>query len=392
MANEEHLAVLKQGVEVWNKWRRENPDIQPDLSEADLRGEPDLSKADLRGANLSKANLFRADLSGGYLSEAHLSEAHLVWAYLVGAHLSRADLHLAHLSGADLSRADLSGADLSRADLSGAHLSGADLSRADLHLAHLVGADLRGADLVGADLRGAFLSKAHFVRADLSRADFEKARIEWTIFGNVDLSQAKHLDKVRHDGPSTVGIDTIYQSGGNIPEVFLRGAGVPDIFITYMRSLIGQPIQFYSCFISYSSKDQEFAERLHADLQAKQVRVWFAPEDLKTGDRFRERIDESIRVYDKLMVILSENSVGSVWVEKEVVTAMGREEDKRETVLFPIRLDDTVMKSDKYWASEIRHSRHIGDFCQWKDHDSYKKAFDRLMRDLSRVDEKKAAP
>ncbi|MBI3943711.1 MAG: toll/interleukin-1 receptor domain-containing protein, partial [Chloroflexi bacterium] len=109
-----------------------------------------------------------------------------------------------------------------------------------------------------------------------------------------------------------------------------------------------------SCFISYSSKDQELAERLHADLQAKGVRVWFAPEDLKIGDKFRERIVESIRVYDKLMVILSENSVGSVWVEKEVVTAMDREERQGGTVLFPIRLDETVMQSDKYWASEIR--------------------------------------
>jgi hypothetical protein len=59
-----------------------------------------------------------------------------------------------------------------------------------------------------------------------------------------------------------------------------------------------EPIQFYSCFISYSSKDHDFAERLHADLQARGVRCWFAPVDLKIGDRFQERIEESIRVYD----------------------------------------------------------------------------------------------
>jgi uncharacterized protein YjbI with pentapeptide repeats len=54
-------------------------------------------------------------------------------------------------------------------------------------------------------------------------------------------------------------------------------------------------IQFYSCFISYSTQDQEFAQRLHADLQAKNLRCWFAPEDLKIGDRFQGRIEESIR-------------------------------------------------------------------------------------------------
>ena len=67
-----------------------------------------------------------------------------------------------------------------------------------------------------------------------------------------------------------------------------------------MRSLVGSPIDYYSCFISYSSKDQAFAERLHADLQSKGVRCWFAPHDIRIGDRFRARIDESIRMYDKL--------------------------------------------------------------------------------------------
>ncbi len=114
---------------------------------------------------------------------------------------------------------------------------------------------------------------------------------------------------MQHRAPSTIGIDTIYKSKGNIPEVFLRGAGVPEDFIVYMRSLVGKAIEFYSCFISYSSQDDDFAQRLHADLQQKGVRCWFAPEDLKIGDKFRTRIDESIRIYDKVMVVLSENSI-----------------------------------------------------------------------------------
>jgi hypothetical protein len=89
-----------------------------------------------------------------------------------------------------------------------------------------------------------------------------------------------------------------------------------------MRSLVAHPIQFYSCFISYSSKDQEFADRLYADLQNKGVRCWFAPEDLKIGDRIRDRIDESIRLRDKLLLILSESSIASEWVEHEVESAL----------------------------------------------------------------------
>ena len=104
---------------------------------------------------------------------------------------------------------------------------------------------------------------------------------------------------------------------------------MPEVFITYARSLAGQPIDFYSCFISYSSHDQAFAERLHADMRAKELRVWYAPEDLKIGDRFQERIEESLRVFDKVMIVLSEASVESRWVEREVNAAREREEPRK---------------------------------------------------------------
>jgi hypothetical protein len=201
------------------------------------------------------------------------------------------------------------------------------------------------------------------------------------MFGDTDLSLVKGLEAVNHVLPSTIGIDTIYLSNGKIPEVFLRGCGVPDNFIAYVGSLVGKAFEYYSCFISHSSKDQELAERLHADLQDKGVRCWFAPEDLKIGDKFRTRIDEAIRYHDKLLLVLSEHSVNSKWVEKEVETAFDKE-TADHTVLFPIRLDDAVMQTDRAWAADIRRTRHIGDFANWKDHDAYQKAFERLLRDL----------
>src|SRR5206468_4404800 len=138
-----------------------------------------------------------------------------------------------------------------------------------------------------------------------------RARVGWTIFGNVDLRTVKELETVIHVGPSTIGTDTLLRSEGDIPETFLRQAGLSDTFITYVRSLAQNPIEYYTCFISYSSKDQEFAERLSADLQAKGVRCWYAPEHMKIGDKIRQRIDESIRLYDKLLLVLSEQSVKS---------------------------------------------------------------------------------
>jgi len=200
MANEEHLVILKQGVEAWNKWRRENPDTKPDLMDASLVA------ADLIGANLSRADL-------------------------IGADLSRADLIGANLSGADLSWAAVIWANLSGANLSGADLSGADLRRAGLR-----GADLRGAELTGADLR-----KAGLRGADLRGANVERAMVGRSVFADVDLSEVKGLDMVKHHGPSSVGIDTIYKSKGKIPEVFLRECGVPDAMITFIASLAGKP-------------------------------------------------------------------------------------------------------------------------------------------------------
>jgi hypothetical protein len=179
-------------------------------------------------------------------------------------------------------------------------------------------------------------------------------------------------------------MDTIIHSHGKISEVFLCGAGVPQSIIEQIPALVGslKPIDFYSCFISYSSKDQSFAKRLHADLQSNNVRCWFAPEDMKTGDVIRSRIDEAIRAHDKLLLVLSQHSVESSWVEKEVETAFEKEHQQKRHVLFPVRLDDAVMQTSKGWAADIRRMRHITDFTKWKDHSTYQKAFGRLLRDL----------
>ena len=68
--------------------------------------------------------------------------------------------------------------------------------------------------------------------------------------------------------------------------------------------------------------------------------------------------DESIRVFDKVMVVLSRESIQSPWVEDEVEAALERErkdKDKR-VVLFPIRLDDEVMDTNQAWAASLRRT------------------------------------
>ena len=336
MANPEHVKILKEGVAAWNKWRNENPDTIPDLSHADITG-IDLPAVNLRRAQLSRTQMMFNDFSKADFRKAHLVETGLFDSILDGA--------------------DFSGAFAVYVNLSDAKLNLAKFNRTRFEYVNLSFAELKGADFTGLTMHS-------------------------TVFGDNDLSAVIGLKAVSHDGPSTIGIDTIYRSKGNIPESFLRGCGVPEDFITYMKSIVENPIEFYSCFISYSSKDNDFAQRLHADLQHRKVRVWFAPEHLKIGDKFRMRIDESIRIYDKFVVILSENSIRSPWVEEEVEAALEKERKQEKPVLFPIRLDDAVMKTDQAWAASLRRMRHIGDFRAWKDHDQYQKSFERLLRDL----------
>jgi uncharacterized protein YjbI with pentapeptide repeats len=224
MANDEHVAVLKQGVTAWNAWRRENANNIPDLSWADLR------EANLHGADLVEANLYMANLEGGDLSEANLRSANLI-----GAKLNKANLSGAHLveakcradfSGADLRQAILHWATLIGANLRHANLSGADLMEARLggldpyDRVDLVGADLSGAKLMGADLNGADLSRANLIGADLrgaamldanlTGADLTGCRIHGVSAWDLKLEGAKQQNLVitQSDDPE-ITVDNI---------------------------------------------------------------------------------------------------------------------------------------------------------------------------------------
>jgi hypothetical protein len=140
---------------------------------------------------------------------------------------------------------------------------------------------------------------------------------------------------------------------------------------------------YQSCVLSYATEDQAFAEKFYTDLQSKGVSCWFAPHDLKTGDKLRTQIYDAIQKNDKLLLILSEHAVKSDWVEREVELAFERERQPPGTlVLFPIRLDDAVMQTNTAWAGDIRRIRFIGDFRQWQDDAGYQRALQRLLRDL----------
>jgi len=341
MANPEHLAILKQGVKVWNEWRERNPKIRPDLSDANLEQ-----------AALSGINLYKSNLDGARLNAADLH----------GANFSKAELHEADVSMVDLRWATLREAQIIESNFRAANLSEADLSKAIL-----------SANLIRADL----------TRANLHNADLSRAVFGYTMLGDVDLSTVAGLDIIYHDGPSTIGIDTIYKSKGNIPEVFLRGCGVPENLITFMRSLTGKAFEFYSCFISHSTKDKRFCDRLSDNLQHRGVRTWYFPEHAKWGETVWGEIDRSIKIYDKLIVVCSENSLQSGPVLREIERALNREDKEGKSVLFPVRIDSYIF--DK-WEHERKADvlrKVIGDFSEWdSDATKYEFAFEKLLKGL----------
>lgn len=172
MANPEHLAIIKEGVEVWNRWRQENPGVRPDLSSAELSW-AHLAQTNLSGVDLSKGDLRRASFFGARLFDANFSDADLFGADLCGAYLTRANfteaqLQEVNLNGAYLGTANLFRAFLCRANLVAANLYEADLRKANLSDANLSGADLSRSKLIGADISGAQLSRACLERADLT--------------------------------------------------------------------------------------------------------------------------------------------------------------------------------------------------------------------------------
>jgi uncharacterized protein YjbI with pentapeptide repeats len=282
----------------------------------------------------------------------------------------------------DLAEVDLTGADLRGANFSKTKLARADLLKSDFRCANLSGTDLRGADLRGADLSA----------TELRETDFTGAIFKRTVLGSCDLSACIGLASVVHKGPSQIGVDTLLMSKGKIPDEFLRGCGVPDLWIVHLPALISnvESIQFYSCFISYSTKDEEFAKRLHARMVHEKLRVWFAPEDVQGGKKLHEQIDQAIRVYDKLLLVLSPHSMGSEWVMTEIRKARKLERQEGKRKLFPIRLMDFGPIRDwEYFDDdgaqdlvvEIREN-FIPDFSNWKDHDAFEAGFAHLLKDL----------
>jgi hypothetical protein len=325
-----------------NALRHRFPQLRPKLANLDLRGPAQPWSSDLHAQLL-------VDL--GYLASRKLRNLHRV--------------------------------DLSRAQLDGAILRGAVLTGASFDNASLVDADLSGADLRGASFVNAFLNGANLTRARLGDADLTGAELSRTILAYVDLSRVAGLDAVRHLTPSEVSFSTLVASRFQVTPTFLRKAGVSRGLLEDLARGQRFPHRYQTCFLSYSSKDRDFAEHVYASLIDAGVRVFWDRFDVVPGEYLETQIAEAIAEHDRLLVVLSADSLQSDWVKREIVLAWTQ---KRESLL-PIRL--CPIEDVKAWTRsdaslpDLAATFPVQDFSAWRDAAEYARAFKLLLRSFS---------
>jgi len=336
--------VLIQGdsVMILNALRARFPDLRLQLIGRDLRGDPE--------------------------PWAHDLHAQILFDY------DRLDTHKPR---------DFRGANLSYARFDDSILRGIDFHGATFEGACLVETDLSRADLRGVSFRRAFLNGTNFNRAQLAGADFTGAELSRTLLTDVDLSEVEGLDAVHHITPSEIALSTLTASRFKLSPAFLRRAGVSRGLIEDLAKGQRFARQYETCFLSYSSKDMPFAEKLYRSLEDAGVRVFWDRFDVLPGESLRDQIIEAIHEHDRLIVVLSDHGMASDWVRQEIELAWYH---KRES-LVPIRLCDV----DKVRAWTAKHEKlpdlaklfPVLDFSAWPDAGEYAHAVSLLLRSLA---------
>ena len=345
------IKLLNCEAAVWDKWRDDNPSIRPDLCGIDLSGK------DLSGRDFHYVNFQNAILIGTNFSDCNLSSANFTAAQMQNCTINHT---LAEW-------ADFSDACLDNATLMGSCFEKASMERVSMHKVNAA-----RSSFLGACLRGAAL---------------DKARLGLTLFVDTNLYGATGLESCEHGSFSYIDHRTVAQSG-EVDAAFMEGCGLPEPLIRHYPDLVKGTIRYVDCFISCSEADIGFAELLYRNLEGNGVKCWLYKHDMPWGARQWDSIDDAIGGNDKLILVLSKDSIQSEWVEDEVTKVFAEERIRNKDILLPLRLDNTVMTSNEPWASKVKNSRNIADFHQWRDNEEYRRLLHRLLDLLLRPNPK----
>jgi uncharacterized protein YjbI with pentapeptide repeats len=368
------------------EWLQAEKDLWTELRQRHTKSRIDLREVILEGRNLKQVQFQDHSLSFARFGGSHLTRCDFARSYLfrsdfIASKLERCELSKANLQESYFTRSTLTECKLNGADALGANFGAASLAHCNLSDARLAYANFQDADLSGSDLTHADLSRANLAGANLSNA-----RIGYTNFSNVDLSTCQGLDTCEHIGPSALDHHTLVRSGP-LPTNFLRGCGLSDLLIDYLPSIYSRPIEFYSCFISYSHADEKFAHRLHAQLQDQGIRCWLDRHQLLPGDDIYDQVQSGIKHWDKILLCCSESSLTSWWVDNEINMAFAKEQElmrtrkKKVIALIPLNLDGYLF-DDRYSSGKKEQlvSRLAANFTDWEaSDDRFNIEFERVL-------------
>jgi hypothetical protein len=268
-------------------------------------------------------------------------------------------------------------ANLNNASLRGANLSGANLSEANLSETNLSNANLSNANLCMSIL----------ARTNLTNTNFHNVILGNTSFGDVNIRDSEGLETAIHLFPSHIDMATILKSEGQVPDIFLKRAGIPDDVTQYLlsKAKVKNPNKYYSCFILYSGTEEEFAEKLFQNLKSENIWCWKWNE-YEVGRQLYNAKDANW-FYDKLIAICSVNSLQSGNFVSEIERGLQKEneiyqEGKTSELLCLIRIDDYIFNDWSHYMKSDFLKKSVGDFKKWKDPYLYTAAYDRLLKKL----------
>ena len=371
MTHLELLTLLDQGVEHWNQWRIRHRQVT----------------VDFRGAQLDHRDLKGIDLSNGNFG---------------GVTFCNSILDYAHLDGGRFYQTDFSSSSLSHARIRDAVFGNAALQTTQASGTDFTGSLFYNCDFTDARLDGSVLWSVMFNDCRFTRTRFAEASNGDTRYYCSDISDATDLHSVEHHAPSTIDVETLRLSRGSIPRDFLKGCGfsdfelaivqlwnpelkeadITDIVYDIDRVRGTQPIQKHSVFLSYSHHDRAFVDALQTELDDAGIRCWRDVHDLSAG-RLDKQIDRAIRLNPIVILVLSEHSVRSDWVEWEVSRARELERESQRDVLCPVALDDSWQTSS--WSAPLRaqiSKYNVLNFDDWRDQPTLESLSWRLVRGL----------
>jgi uncharacterized protein YjbI with pentapeptide repeats len=364
VAKEDHLRAVRQGNDGIFALRSYD-DSNLDLEFAVL-DDLDLSDCDLQGSDFSGAKLRNVDLTRAVLSDAIMQDC-------------RCD------------RVDMTSTNLERARLLGARFEDSMLLRANLSDAAIDYVEFHSSYLTGANLVSAQFRETSFDRTDLS-----KSTMGLTVVIGCDLNGARGLDSISHDISSSIDVDTLVYTlrggaGTFSPEqlTFFLSAGVPPAILKSLPGLLEtQPLQFFSCFISYGQDDVEFTAKLYRSLRKAEVPAWMYAADAVIGRGVWANIERAMTTHQKVVLVCSQSSLKSPGVIRELERCLQREDDLKRRgmsdidVVVPVMLDDYVFNEWEHSRRADVVAKHIGDFREWRSRASYSHAFDNLLKAL----------